>query len=194
MLLTCTADRDEGERDGHRTVKRRKKREKEKRKEKKGKKQKTKRRENERSGKGTKSSIAGGNPADAYAVASDAAVSHRPSKDTTERQEEGDQQQTTSTIGSFSKPAAVAATALNSPVAPQAIAPSPTAEGGVVGAAGPDGDITGTNVQRAEGEELKAARAKAMVPMRPEEYAAQQRTVREVRLWTRPGEARGREL
>lgn len=42
----------------------------------------------------------------------------------------------------------------------------------------------GRDVGNADGDTLeaaKAARAKAMVPMRPEEYAAQQRTIREVR-------------
>lgn len=39
---------------------------------------------------------------------------------------------------------------------------------------------TAGDVERLEDEEIKAARARAMVPMRPEEYAAQQSTVREV--------------
>lgn len=53
-------------------------------------------------------------------------------------------------------------------------APAPDSFGRKAGNSSGGGDID-------TGEAAKAARAKAMVPMRPEEYADQQRTVREVR-------------
>lgn len=60
---------------------------------------------------------------------------------------------------------------------PPGVSPAPRSEG--IGREADNGGVGGGEGETDEAG--KVARAKAMVPMRPEEYAAQQRTVREVR-------------
>lgn len=170
ILLRPTADSEERERDGDRTAKRSRRREKkmeqrakEKRKEKK--KHKKEKGRGERRAKDRTAAVAF---ADLAATPADDPLSNSPSKRRKMTEQPG-AGQTNSTMGSPSE-SADAATATTTPLTPQAVASHPTTEGGVTGSAGNVG-----------GDEMRAARAKAMVPMRPEEYAAQQKIVREVR-------------
>ncbi|CAM9249658.1 unnamed protein product, partial [Hapterophycus canaliculatus] len=94
---------------------------------------------------------------------------------------DGCRRQTKSSRGS-SPTSAAANTATTLPSAsPLGVAPPPTIKGEVVGTAGNGGGRGNiAEGKQAVDDEIRQARAKAMVPMRPEEYAAQQRTLREV--------------